>query len=411
MIWLNKWLIFLSIYYIYIISVKTRRTSHKSAASLKDDSKVPNQKTKIATKRKHDEIVKKSTENIKSTEVEQTSPVVRRSAREQPPSSKYPLKVHTPVKQSSLSPPTKVVIPKLSMSKSKAKKPPAKKIKSKEVANEEKIEEINTSTSNDSARSATTVAAKNVEVVEDSSFDGSVRKSSRSPKKSAKLLDFEETEELLKVSVSPTVIGKRRATAAMRSALVKPVEIQKNQVQANSKIETNKPVKSTNKPEVSTLKVQQDTTDTNSSRRSSRKQPPTSKYPLKRKAESANFETSTPSEGSQAKQPKIKPKVSTTNSSFTSNTSTESSSRGLRPKRIFKIMTTMLKTDYEDLINRLGGEMSTARDANILIANKITRTAKFLCAVSRGITILTEMWLEESSNAHLFLGIFFHILP
>lgn len=45
----------------------------------------------------------------------------------------------------------------------------------------------------------------------------------------------------------------------------------------------------------------------------------------------------------------------------------------------------------------LGGEIvDTPRDASVLVADRIRRTVKFLCAVGLGIPIVTVDWLVKS---------------
>lgn len=354
------------------------------------NAKVP-KVVKKPTKQKLENTARKK--EVKSTQIEvETAPSVRRSNREQPPSSKYPLKIPSPVK--SIVSPIKevkreITIPKLSMTKSSSSSSRASSsstfTKTTAVVKEPKpIKES----------PKVVVIDKKLDKIKEIAIEPEVvRKSSRAPKRSLKLLEAEESEEIL--TSSPELIGKRRMT---RLSSLQQTE-SKTEIKAESKKSKGKPTALKYAPE---SKIQTVTASDEQSRRSGRKQPPTSKYPLKRSAD--NSSTSSPQP--KAKVPKMIKNISTTNnSSLTSSTSMESSgSRSLRPKRSFKIMTTMLKTDYEPDIVRFGGEMSTVRDANILIANKITRTAKFLCAVSRGITILTEMWLVESVNAHLFLG-------
>lgn len=50
----------------------------------------------------------------------------------------------------------------------------------------------------------------------------------------------------------------------------------------------------------------------------------------------------------------------------------------------------------EKVLTRLGGSMATGvADMNCLVADKVRRTVKFLCAVAKGIPIVTPQWLEK----------------
>lgn len=49
-----------------------------------------------------------------------------------------------------------------------------------------------------------------------------------------------------------------------------------------------------------------------------------------------------------------------------------------------------------EVIERLGGEMAeSGHDCTHLITDRVRRTVKFLCAVARGIPIVTPEWLEK----------------
>lgn len=52
----------------------------------------------------------------------------------------------------------------------------------------------------------------------------------------------------------------------------------------------------------------------------------------------------------------------------------------------------------ERVLARLGGSMAKGvADMNCLVTDKVRRTVKFLCAVARGIPVVTTQWLEKVS--------------
>ncbi|XP_028984737.1 mediator of DNA damage checkpoint protein 1 [Betta splendens] len=56
------------------------------------------------------------------------------------------------------------------------------------------------------------------------------------------------------------------------------------------------------------------------------------------------------------------------------------------------------------VLTRLGGSMAKGvSDMNCLVTDKVRRTVKFLCAVAKGIPIVTTHWLEKSGKAGSFL--------
>ncbi|KAK2910066.1 mediator of DNA damage checkpoint protein 1 [Channa argus] len=58
----------------------------------------------------------------------------------------------------------------------------------------------------------------------------------------------------------------------------------------------------------------------------------------------------------------------------------------------------------ERVLARLGGSMAKGvADMNCLVTDKVRRTVKFLCAVAKGIPIVTTHWLEKSGKAGSFL--------
>nr|XP_019948437.1 PREDICTED: mediator of DNA damage checkpoint protein 1 [Paralichthys olivaceus]XP_019948438.1 PREDICTED: mediator of DNA damage checkpoint protein 1 [Paralichthys olivaceus]XP_019948439.1 PREDICTED: mediator of DNA damage checkpoint protein 1 [Paralichthys olivaceus] len=59
----------------------------------------------------------------------------------------------------------------------------------------------------------------------------------------------------------------------------------------------------------------------------------------------------------------------------------------------------------ERVLARLGGNMAKGvADMNCLVTDKVRRTVKFLCAVAKGIPIVTTCWLEKSGKAGSFLS-------
>ncbi|XP_070692158.1 mediator of DNA damage checkpoint protein 1 [Pempheris klunzingeri] len=58
----------------------------------------------------------------------------------------------------------------------------------------------------------------------------------------------------------------------------------------------------------------------------------------------------------------------------------------------------------ERVLARLGGSMAKGvADMNCLVTDKVRRTVKFLCAVAKGVPIVTTLWLEKSGKAGSFL--------
>uniref|UniRef100_A0A3P8SUG9 Mediator of DNA damage checkpoint protein 1 n=1 Tax=Amphiprion percula TaxID=161767 RepID=A0A3P8SUG9_AMPPE len=59
----------------------------------------------------------------------------------------------------------------------------------------------------------------------------------------------------------------------------------------------------------------------------------------------------------------------------------------------------------EKVLARLGGSMAKGiADMNCLVTDKVRRTVKFLCAVAKGVPIVTTDWLEKSGKAGSFLS-------
>lgn len=59
----------------------------------------------------------------------------------------------------------------------------------------------------------------------------------------------------------------------------------------------------------------------------------------------------------------------------------------------------------EKVLARLGGCIAKdVADMNCLVTDKVRRTVKFLCAVAKGVPIVTTHWLEKSGKAGSFLS-------
>ncbi|XP_069491289.1 mediator of DNA damage checkpoint protein 1 isoform X2 [Ambystoma mexicanum] len=72
------------------------------------------------------------------------------------------------------------------------------------------------------------------------------------------------------------------------------------------------------------------------------------------------------------------------------------------PKVMF---TGVIDENGEQVVQRLGGELAdSVYDCTHLVTDRIRRTVKFLCAVARGIPIVTLDWLEKSGKNKCFLS-------
>ena len=87
-----------------------------------------------------------------------------------------------------------------------------------------------------------------------------------------------------------------------------------------------------------------------------------------------------------------------------STTSEESSGRGGKSKPI------IMWSGYENptevkTVQDLGATITTdANQCTCLVTDKIRRTAKFLCALGRGIPIVSPNWISQSKMTKTFLG-------
>ncbi|PWA23836.1 hypothetical protein CCH79_00010958, partial [Gambusia affinis] len=69
------------------------------------------------------------------------------------------------------------------------------------------------------------------------------------------------------------------------------------------------------------------------------------------------------------------------------------------------LFTGVVVEDGEQVLARLGGAMARGvSDMNCLVTDKVRRTVKFLCAVAKGVPVVTTQWLEESGKAGRFLS-------
>uniref|UniRef100_A0A3Q3WYV9 Mediator of DNA damage checkpoint protein 1 n=1 Tax=Mola mola TaxID=94237 RepID=A0A3Q3WYV9_MOLML len=59
----------------------------------------------------------------------------------------------------------------------------------------------------------------------------------------------------------------------------------------------------------------------------------------------------------------------------------------------------------ERVLTRLGGSLAKGvADMNCLVTDKVRRTVKFLCAVAKGVPVVTTQWLEKCGKAGVFLS-------
>uniref|UniRef100_A0A3B3U1P9 Mediator of DNA damage checkpoint protein 1 n=1 Tax=Poecilia latipinna TaxID=48699 RepID=A0A3B3U1P9_9TELE len=69
------------------------------------------------------------------------------------------------------------------------------------------------------------------------------------------------------------------------------------------------------------------------------------------------------------------------------------------------LFTGVVDEDGEQVLARLGGAMARGvSDMNCLVTDKVRRTVKFLCAVAKGVPVVTTRWLEQSGKAGSFLS-------
>uniref|UniRef100_A0A3Q2PC37 Mediator of DNA damage checkpoint 1 n=1 Tax=Fundulus heteroclitus TaxID=8078 RepID=A0A3Q2PC37_FUNHE len=69
------------------------------------------------------------------------------------------------------------------------------------------------------------------------------------------------------------------------------------------------------------------------------------------------------------------------------------------------LFTGVVDESGERVLARLGGAMAKGvSDMNCLVTDKVRRTVKFLCAVAKGVPVVTTQWLEKSGKAGSFLS-------
>ncbi|XP_049903252.1 mediator of DNA damage checkpoint protein 1 [Epinephelus moara] len=68
------------------------------------------------------------------------------------------------------------------------------------------------------------------------------------------------------------------------------------------------------------------------------------------------------------------------------------------------LFTGVVDEDGERVLARLGGSIAKGvADMNCLVTDKVRRTVKFLCAVAKGVPIVTTQWLDKSGKVGSFL--------
>lgn len=74
----------------------------------------------------------------------------------------------------------------------------------------------------------------------------------------------------------------------------------------------------------------------------------------------------------------------------------------VRPPFSQVLFTGVVDEEGERVLARLGGSMAKGvADMNCLVTDKVRRTVKFLCAVAKGVPIVTPHWLKK---VRLMLG-------
>ena len=92
----------------------------------------------------------------------------------------------------------------------------------------------------------------------------------------------------------------------------------------------------------------------------------------------------------------------------------ESSSGSSResPTRASKKKPTVVFTGYEDKgdeksVKEMGGFVTAAASdaaADVLVTDRVRRTAKFMCAMARGMPVVGPAWIAQSKMTKTFLG-------
>ncbi|XP_039973404.1 mediator of DNA damage checkpoint protein 1 isoform X2 [Xiphias gladius] len=89
-----------------------------------------------------------------------------------------------------------------------------------------------------------------------------------------------------------------------------------------------------------------------------------------------------------------------------SSASPAASGRRRAASQAYKVLFTGVVDEAgERVLARLGGGMAKGvADMNCLVTDKVRRTVKFLCALAKGVPIVTTHWLEKSGKAGSFLS-------
>ncbi|XP_068179300.1 mediator of DNA damage checkpoint protein 1 isoform X2 [Antennarius striatus] len=89
-----------------------------------------------------------------------------------------------------------------------------------------------------------------------------------------------------------------------------------------------------------------------------------------------------------------------------SSASPAASGRLQTARQTYKVLFTgVVDEEGEKVLAHLGGSMAKGvEDMNCLVTDKVRRTVKFLCAVAKGVPIVTTNWLEKSGKAGSFLS-------
>ncbi|XP_014842603.1 PREDICTED: mediator of DNA damage checkpoint protein 1 isoform X1 [Poecilia mexicana] len=97
------------------------------------------------------------------------------------------------------------------------------------------------------------------------------------------------------------------------------------------------------------------------------------------------------------------PMAKTPRSSFASPATVSRVRAGSQTYKV--LFTGVVDEDGEQVLARLGGAMARGvSDMNCLVTDKVRRTVKFLCAVAKGVPVVTTLWLEQSGKAGSFLS-------
>uniref|UniRef100_A0A3B3C609 Mediator of DNA damage checkpoint protein 1 n=1 Tax=Oryzias melastigma TaxID=30732 RepID=A0A3B3C609_ORYME len=89
-----------------------------------------------------------------------------------------------------------------------------------------------------------------------------------------------------------------------------------------------------------------------------------------------------------------------------SSGSPATSERRRAGSQAYKVLFTGVMDDAgERVLARLGGSLAKGvADMNCLVTDKVRRTVKFLCALAKGVPVVTTEWLEKSGKAGTFLS-------